>query len=181
VSVLAALAVVLQIAHAEPEEPPAPADADRQSERYVLPASAEPLLSDMLGNEQALPGGCTFSNGSIERTFVLATYACGDGQVVLQLLHPEVAPRGGVRTQRFALTVKSGTPPAGFVEAIGDRIRAREAAFEWTVAPAYAAGKRGGSGTRTGLLAISLAAGIATAVFVVWALRRLLVRRRSAD
>src|SRR2546422_9753986 len=100
VPVIAAMAVV-GIARAQPEGAPAPVDAARQNERYVILPGAEPMFADMLGSGQTLPGGCTVGDAEIERTSVLATYTCGGGQVVLQLLHPEIAPPGGVRTQRF--------------------------------------------------------------------------------
>src|SRR5438552_10068113 len=173
VPVLAAMAVV-GIARAQPEGAPMPVEG-RQNEQYVIPPGAEPLFSDMLGSGLTLPGGCTFSNGQIERTSVLATYTCGGGQVLLQLLHPGVGLPGSVRTQRFAITVKSGAPPAGLVEAIADHIRAREAAFEWTVAPDFdrrSPRSLGGRGTQTTLLAL-VAAGAAVAILVFWALRRL--------
>jgi hypothetical protein len=156
-----------------------PVDAARQNEKYVILPGAVPLFSDMLGSGQALPGGCTFSNGQIERTSVLATYTCGGGHVVLQLLHPEIALPGGVRTQRFAITVKSGAPPAGLVETIADRIRAREAAFEWTAAPAFEPRSQrslGGRGTQMMLLAVPVAA---VAILGFWALRA--ARRRWPD
>src|ERR1051325_261093 len=167
VPVLATMAVV-GIARAQPEGAPVPADGARQNEQYVIPPGAEPLFSDMLGSGLTLPGGCTFSDGQIERTSVLATYTCGGGQVLLQLLHPGIALPGGVRTQRFAITVKSGAPPAGLVEAVADHIRAREAAFEWTVAPDFdrtnpSPGGLGGRGTQTMLLAL-VAAGAAVAM-----------------
>jgi hypothetical protein len=175
---------VVRIARAEPGGAPTPVDAARQNEKYVILPGAEPLFSDMLGSGQALPGGCTFSNGQIGRTSVLATYTCGGGHVVLQLLHPEIALPGGVRTQRFAITVKSGAPPAGLVETIADRIRAREAAFEWTVAPAFERRSQrslGGGGTQTMRWAVPVAAGAAVTILVFWALRRLAARRGWPD
>ena len=170
VSILAAVAGV-GIARAQPGGAPMPVDAARENEQYVIQPGAEPLFADLLGSGQTLPGGCTLSNGEIERTSVLATYSCGGGNVVLQLLHPEIAPSGGVRTRRFAIVVKSGTPPAGFVDAVADRIRAREAAFEWT--------DLGRRGTQTMRWLVPLAAGAVVAILVFWALRRLTVRRRG--
>ena len=130
VPVLAAMALI-GIARAQPGGAPTPVDATRQNEHYAIPPGAEPLFSAMLGSGQTLPGGCTLSSGQIEYTSVRATYTCGGGQVVLELVHPDVARPGGVRTQRFAVTVKSGTPPDGLVETIAERIRARETGFEW--------------------------------------------------
>src|SRR5215510_2784137 len=90
---LTALAVV-GIARAQPAQEPAPVDAARQNEKYIIQPGAEALFADMLGQGQTLPGGCAFSGGQIERTSVLATYTCRGGSVVLQLLHPEIAPPG---------------------------------------------------------------------------------------
>src|SRR5262249_30358102 len=119
--------VVVGIARAQPGGASTPADAGGGNERYVITPGAGPPVGDMLGSDVTLPGGCTFQDGKIERTSVLATYECGGGPVVLQLFHPEAAPRGSVRTQRFAIAVKSGTPPGGLVDAVAERIRAREA------------------------------------------------------
>lgn len=167
--VLAAVAI-LGIARAEPEDAPAPPDAARLNERYVIEPGAEALFADMLGSGQTLPGGCTFRRGQIERTSVLATYTCGGGEVVLQLSHPELAPGGGVQTQRFAMTTKSGTPPAGFVDAVAERIRAREAGFAW---------KSVGGGSSGGWTA-RIAAGVVLLMLAFWAFRRLAARRRRA-
>jgi hypothetical protein len=129
----------------------------------------------MLGRDQALPGGCTFSSGQIQRTSVLATYTCAGGQVVLQLLHPEDAERGGTRTQRFAITGRSGTPPAGFVDAMADRIRAREAAFKWTDL-----GERDGQQMPRPASPVLVASGVAVSALLFWALRRRAARRRGS-
>jgi hypothetical protein len=144
------------IAHARAESPPPDVDAARASERYVIAPGTETLLGEMLGKGEALPGGCKLTDGKIERTAVLGTYTCGDAEVVLQMLHPEQAPPGGVRTERFAVGAKSGTPPAGLVEAIADRIRAREATFNWTDVGGDGAQKA--SGANRWLLASIIAA-----------------------
>ena len=171
VAVLATTAVVGG-AHAQPGPPPQSMDPARLTEKYVIEPGTEALFADMLGSGQTLPAGCTFGDGQIERTSVIGTYACGDTPVVLQLLHPELAPRGALRTQRFAITVKSGTPPAGLVEAVAERIRAREAAFEWkTVEGGASAG--GGPTPRW-----AVAFGAAAAILAFWAVRRLVARRR---
>ena len=170
VLVLAAVALV-GIACATPARASAAVDAARHAEQYVILPGAEPLLSDMLGSGQTMPGGCTFTDGRIERTSVIASYTCGAAAVVLELLHPAVARPGGVRTQRFAITASSGTPPPGLVDALADRIRAREAAFEWTNL-----GQRRTQAPRR-LIWIAVGGAVA-AVLALWALRRLAVRRR---
>jgi hypothetical protein len=171
VPVLAAMAVC-GIARANADDPPIPPDAVRENERYVIQPGAEPLLAEMLGRGQTLPGGCAFSHGTIERTSVLATYTCADGHVVLQLLHPAIAPSGGVRTQRLAIIVKSGAPPAELVEAVADRVRAREAAFEWTNVGSRGAPPRPGP--------LPIAGGAAAAILALWALRRLAARLKRS-
>jgi hypothetical protein len=173
VPVLAAVAVV-GIARAEPEHAPVPADAARLNERYVIEPGAEALFADMLGSGQTLPGGCTLRDGQIERTSVLAIYTCGGGEAVLQLHHPEMAPRGGGRTQRFAVTVKSGAPPTGLVDAVAERIRAREAAFEWK-----SVGGNSPGGAQTMRWSVLIAGAVVAAIVGFWALRRLAARRGS--
>jgi hypothetical protein len=162
--------VAVGVARAQPGGGPTPGDAVPQDGQYVIEPGAEPLFADMLGSGQTLPGGCTLSDGQIDRNSVLATYGCGGEQVVVQLLHPAIAPGGGVRTQRFAVTVKSGTPPAGLVDAIAERIRAREAAFEWKSV--------GGDGAQTTRWLVPVGAGALVAILLFWALRRLVARRK---
>jgi hypothetical protein len=169
VPAVAALAAV-GISRAEPEGVPAPVDAARQMERYVIRPGAEKLFGDMLGMGRTLPGGCALSEGQIDRTSVVATYTCGGRPVVLQLLHPELAPAGGVRTQRFVVTVKSGAPPDGLVDAVAERVRAGETAFEWANA---------GGSTQRFRWAAPVAAGAAVAILALVALRRLASRRRA--
>src|SRR5690349_18946827 len=108
-------------ARAQTESAPADVDAARSSERYGIEPGAEQLLATMLGSGETLSGGCKLDDGQIQRTAVVATYVCSGGNVVLQLDHPDVAPPGGVRTGRFAITVKSGTPPSGLVDAVAER------------------------------------------------------------
>jgi hypothetical protein len=172
VSVLGVMAV-LGFASAKAEDPPPPdvVDEARLRERYVIEASAETLLAAMLGMGETLPGGCRLGNGKIERTFVVGTYTCGNEQVVLQLLHPESAPSGAVRTERLAVSVTSGTPPAGLVAAVADRVRAREAEFKWTEV-------EGGKLPRRRWPLVWAVAGGAAAMLAFWTLRRLVVRRR---
>ena len=164
--------IVFGIAHAQAEEPPPEVDAARQNEQYVIQAAAEPLFADMLGLGDTVPGGCTFSDGKIERTSVVATYTCGGAQIVLRLVHPTSAPDGAVHTQQFAVAVESGTPPAGLVNAVADRIRAREAAFEWT--------EVGNRGTAVRHWPLAVAAGAVVAMLVFWALWRRTAKRQGS-
>jgi hypothetical protein len=167
----ASIGLGLAPARAEDPTPPPDVDAARASEKHAIEAGSESLFGEMLGKGEALPGGCKLTDGKIERTGVLATYTCGDAPVVLQLLHPEAAPAGGVRTERFAVNVQSGAAPAGLVDAVADRIRAREAKFTWTdVGDARARPPAGGTGWLLGLVVV-------VAAFLVY--RSL--RRRGTD
>ena len=82
---------------------------------------------------------------------------------------------GGVRTQRFAVTVTSGAPPAGLVDAVADRIRAREAAFEWKRIEAGGAHTVPEGHPMRWAVLIAVAAAVA---IVSWALRRRAARSR---
>lgn len=166
VPLLAAI-IIFGIVPARAEDPPPPVDAARQSERYAIQPGSEALFGDMLGKGETLPGGCTLTDGKIERTSVLATYTCGDKQVALLLLHPSSAASAKISTERFAVEVQSGTPPAGLVEAVADRIRTREAGFAWNEVGGDAGtlGEIGGTSTRW----LALAGGV---VLVLFALRR---------
>ena len=97
----------------------------------VIPPGQEELLLAMLGRGSAFPDGCTLSDGKVERTIVRATYTCPLGDVVIALSHPEQAPETATETERFALTVDSGSPPDSLLDAVAARVRERESGFEW--------------------------------------------------
>ena len=97
---------------------------------FVVPPGQEELLAKMLG-PTTLPEQCQFTDGSINGPVVVATYTCPTGQVVFELRHPDEAPAGAQRTEKFAVAVKSGTPPAGLADAVLRSIKAHEAQFKW--------------------------------------------------
>lgn len=135
--VLLALASPLTAAAQEGQPPPAgevePEYVEPLTEPLaVIPPGHEELFAAMLGRNVVLPGECAFTNGRIDRDNVVATYTCGGGSVVFRLLHPDTAPPEATLTEHFALTVQSGSPPAGLTEELAARIRAREGGFEWT-------------------------------------------------
>ena len=163
---------------AQPPEgaPPPTVPAAAPGDEAVIPPGMESLIGDILGRGQQLPGGCTLSDGQIDRTAVRATYACQDGQVALELVHPTAAPAGGLRTQQFALAVKSGTAPPGFVDAVAERIRAREGEFGWKII----SGARGEDGGPRGVRSILLIAGVVVlALLHLAAAGRAVARRRG--
>jgi hypothetical protein len=158
------------IACAQRESAAADVDPGQRNERYGIEPGTEELFAAMLGSGETLAGGCKLDDGQIERTVVVAKYTCTDGAVVLQLDHPDLAPADAIRTQRFAITVKSGTPPAGFVDGVAERVRTREEGFHWKAL--------GGTSPRRNW-AVPAFAAAAVAIVVIWAVRRL-ARRRGA-
>lgn len=113
----------------EPAKPGARAVAGEPE--AVFPAGQDDFLAAMMGRGAALPGGCTFASGSVERNSLTVSYACPGGTVVYLLNHPGVAAADAQRTERFALKLSAGAPPVGLTEALVARIRERERNFEW--------------------------------------------------
>jgi hypothetical protein len=135
-----------------------------------VPAGQEELLSQMLGKGEALPGDCKLGEGQVDYKTVKATYTCSSGSVVFELSHPSQAPSDAMRTDRFALTLRSGSPPDGLAQALLERIRARESSFEWKmleVAP-------GGAGSSRTLLVV---AGLVVVALLGWVVRSRSSRR----
>ena len=89
----------------------------------------------MLGSDVALPGDCRLVSGNLEKTTIKATYACPSGDVVVELTHPDAAPTNATSTEKFALRVDRGTPPADLQSVLLSRIRERESQFHWAVYP----------------------------------------------
>jgi hypothetical protein len=158
-----AAAALGTITYAQSEDAPVDVDQARLNERYGIEPGAEQLFAAMLGSGETLPGGCTLADGRIERTAVIATYTCSAGEVVLQLEHPDVATAPAVRTERFAITTKSGTPPDGLVDAVAQRIRSHEGTFQWKTLTAA---------TERRHWVLPAVAAAAVAILLVWALRR---------
>jgi hypothetical protein len=97
----------------------------------VVPPGQEEILSDILGRGVELPGTCKFAGAEADASVIRSTYACPKGAVVFELRHPTEAGSGATKTSEFAVTLKSGSPPAGLVDALASHIRSREAAFTW--------------------------------------------------
>ena len=166
----AALACAARPLAAQPEGGNTPPPTELQ---HVIPPGQEPLLADLLGSGQTLPGGCKFADGQIQQSTIIATYDCDGGQVVIDVVHPEEAPSGALLTERFALTVRKGTAPQGLTDAILARVRAREGEFEWKQI-----GAPGGAGARH---LGAIAGGVALlAVLLVWLVRRIAAKRPAA-
>ena len=101
----AALACAARPLAAQPEGGNTPPPTELQ---HVIPPGQEPLLADLLGSGQTLPGGCKFADGQIQQSTIIATYDCDGGQVVIDVVHPEEAPSGALRVRR-----SPGAPACG--------------------------------------------------------------------
>ncbi len=110
---------------------PAPgAETSADTEQIAAPGQEE-LLGTMLGIGATLPGDCHFAGGGADGAIVTAEYACRDGNLVLELRHPDAAPRAALRTAHFGVSVHSGSAPQGLLDAVAALIRSREADFQW--------------------------------------------------
>src|SRR6185369_9176917 len=105
------------------------------ADESFIPPGQEELVGAMLGNGAVLPGDCKLDSGNLEKTTIKATYACSGGDVVVALAHPAAAPANATRTEKFALWVERGTPPADLQSVLLSRIRERESQFRWIVYP----------------------------------------------
>lgn len=100
----------------------------------VIGPAQEPLLADLLGKGASLPGDCAWAGANVEQTRVVSSYTCAGAHVEIELHHPTDAPADAVRTLQFALQIKpAAPPPPGLVDALAERIRARESGFVWSL------------------------------------------------
>jgi len=127
----AAVALLLAAVPAQAEEPP--------PVLKVIAPGNEPLLGEMLGG--SLPGGCALEGASIDRTRVVARYACAAGPATITLLHAS-DPAAGAAALHTAAFAVAASAPRELVDAVAAQVRAREAAFRWVTveAPPSAAG-----------------------------------------
>ncbi|APR79678.1 Hypothetical protein A7982_05025 [Minicystis rosea] len=153
-----------------------------QAGRWVIPPGQEALVGRMLGGD--LPGGCRFAGASLEKTQVLARYACPAGEGRLMLRHPSDARDAVVRSQQLAVVVATDAPvPAALVTALGERLRAEESAWRW-MAEGRSLGRtmeEAGLSARTRKLVVPLGAAAAVAfaatLAVALAIARWMARR----
>ena len=106
------------------------AEADAAAEGPAIPPGQENLLLDILGPGAPLPD-CELVDGQVNYTVITLTYACSSGEIEYQLAHRSKGGRGATPTDQFAITLKSGSPPRGFGDALISLVRARESEFEW--------------------------------------------------
>jgi hypothetical protein len=115
---------------------PTAARSDETLPRQVTPMPVigpgqEERIAAMLGKGAALPAGCKFVTGQIDRAVVRGVYGCRGGEVALEFRHPSEAPPDVAHTKKIAIVPLRGTPPAALVAALQARIRKREGGFNW--------------------------------------------------
>jgi hypothetical protein len=108
----------------------AASEAESPTTEPVIPPGQEALIAGMLGRGMALPD-CTLVSCGVDHTVIVATYSCLDGDVTLELGHPQNATDTSFETAEFAITVQSGTPPPDLQYALVSLVRSREADFVW--------------------------------------------------
>jgi tetratricopeptide (TPR) repeat protein len=103
----------------------------------VIPPGTEKLVGEMLGGDAPLPGGCKLDRAAIDRTKVVATYACGGAGAAVELHHPSdpEAKKPAARTAQFALVTK-GDVPAALLDDLVARVTAKEPSWRWISAEA---------------------------------------------
>lgn len=99
----------------------------------VIPPGLEATIGDLVGVSESDLGGCAGRNASIDRTKIVAKYACNGQDAFVELHHPTDATAPRAKTEQFALVT---TAPQPLVDALAARLRAKEHAFRWVSAEA---------------------------------------------
>jgi GDSL-like Lipase/Acylhydrolase family len=142
---------------------------------HVIPAGQDEVLGKILGLGVALPGGCSLARGNAAGAVVTVEYACSAGKVVFELRHPDDAPADALRTERFAVVLRSGSVPPGLLDALASLIRANEGGFHWKETEQ-------GQSTLAGMIRVfGVAAALSGIVAVGLAVQFLLRRRLPAS
>jgi hypothetical protein len=102
------------------------ADDDGVTYEAVVPPGQDDLMAALLGRAAVLPAECRFDGGGADGSVISARYHCPSGDVAYELTHPDKGDDGAVKTEQFALNLRSGSPPAGLQDALVAQIRYRE-------------------------------------------------------
>ena len=147
----------------------------------VVPPGQEDLLAQMLGLGATLPAECRFTDGDANGPVIRGDYACGANKTGFELHYPSDAPASAPHSAKFALVLRSGTPPPELTDALLSLIRSKEGAFEWKVMelprkePVAALGEKVSSDRA--VIVIVAVFGIVAVLAVGWVLRRSQARR----
>jgi hypothetical protein len=98
---------------------------------WVCPPGQERFFLGVLGG--APIAGCRLGKASIIEDHVVADYTCAGNQVSIELHPPGVELPAAARTTKFTLVSKNTAPPL-LIEGLRERIRHREADFDWVEA-----------------------------------------------
>jgi hypothetical protein len=145
----------------------------------VIPPGREAAVLDLLGGSEAL-AGCRLAGARIDGRYVAADYACTGGAAHVELRHPSEQVEAAARTRAFALVVRGAAPP-DLVAALAERVRAREGAWQWSLATPPSAGAAPPSrSSDSRRLAVWTVAAALLAAALLWLLGRA-DRRRESD
>jgi hypothetical protein len=97
---------------------------------WAIPPGHEQLFAEMLGKDLKLAGECQWDGASIEDSTLTATFACAAGSRNIELRHPSDATPDAALTKSFAVVPLDGAP-RDLVDAVAERVRAREAGWRW--------------------------------------------------
>ena len=97
----------------------------------AIPPGEEQVVATMLGRGMALQY-CTLVSGGVAYSVIKATYNCLTSEATFELRHPRYATAGSTRTEKFAITLASGSPPPGFQDVLTSLVRSHERDFEWS-------------------------------------------------
>ncbi len=143
----AALAASALASHAAPAWA-APAAPVPPGQIAVIAPTRSAFLGAALGmGKTVLTGGCVLRTAEIQRSAVRATYACEAGVAALEVRHPGGVTGALATTEQFAI-VGAGpvAPPQTLVDAVAERLRAKESEWQWTFATDASDAQRHGEG-----------------------------------
>jgi hypothetical protein len=126
------LALVLAAAPARAQSSNKP-DVVDETMSFVVPPGLEAVLTDMLGGDDALPGGCRLVSARALSTWIRAGWQCDGGlQPGAFLQHPSVGGDAVFETPKFKVKRAGNAAwPQAFGGALEVRLKARGDKFEW--------------------------------------------------
>jgi hypothetical protein len=107
----------------------------------AIPPGEEQVVATMLGRGVALQY-CTLVSGGVEYSVIKGTYNCLTSEATFELRHPRYATAGSTQTEKFVITLASGSAPPGFQDVLTSLVRSHERDFQWSW-PEYDPAARG--------------------------------------
>jgi hypothetical protein len=103
------------------------APAVARAEAVITPGQDE-VIAEMLGRGRVLGGDCTLSSASIDKTYIVANYACSAGDFKIELRALDDA-KSDLGTSKFAIV--AGSAPDALRNDLRDSVLANEGRFQW--------------------------------------------------